>query len=451
MEPRIQYALTADGASVAFWSLGSGPAVIQMPTMPFTHIQMEWEDADFNAWYTGLLQHFRLTRYDTRGCGLSSAVGQTYTLDSMVEDLRAVADRAGVTRFGLIAPVQAGPAAIAFAARYPERVSRLVLWAAIGHARDIRTRRFEALRQLSKTDWPLFCEAAAHAIVTGWEHAATAHRMARIMREGSTREIHEAIMRGYLEEDISGLIPEVRCPVMVAYRRDAGGSSAANARRLAASLPDAGMASFPGRAMHFLADAPEEIVQAIGQFLDMEEPGGSAPLPDTGEFRTLLYTDIEGHTRIIQELGDERGRMVMREHERITREALADHHGAEVLATGDGFLARFGSAQGALRCAIQLQRELTDASASLPVELRVRAGISAGEPNSGGDEILGGPEMAARHIASMARGGEVLVANVVRELVAGKGFAFSGREEVDLPGTGERTRVWELHWSVPAT
>ena len=73
MNPRIQYALTADGASVAFWSLGIGPPVIQMPLMPFTHIQLEWEDPDFNAWYTALLQRFRLIRYDTRGCGLSSA------------------------------------------------------------------------------------------------------------------------------------------------------------------------------------------------------------------------------------------------------------------------------------------------------------------------------------------------------------------------------------------
>lgn len=451
MEPRIQFALTADGASVAFWSLGSGQPVIQMPTMPFTHIQMEWQDPDFNAWYTALLQRFRLIRYDTRGCGLSSAEGQVYTLDSMVEDLRAVADRAGAERFGLIGPVQAGPAAIAFAARYPERVTRLVLWSAIEHARDIRTARFEALRQLSSTDWPLFCEAAAHAIVTGWEHADSAHRMARIMREGSNREIHEGVMRGYLEEDISGLVPLVRCPVMVAHRRDTGGSSAAAARRLAAALPDASLASFPGHALHFLTEARTEIVAAIREFLDVAEPQPGKAGAGPGGFCTLLYTDVEGHTAIMSKLGDERGRIILREHERITREALADHAGVEVLATGDGFLARFGSAQEAVRCAIQLQRELTDLSATLPVELRVRAGISAGETGPAGDELFGAAVALARHIASLARGGEVLVANVVRELVAGKGFAFSSRDGTDTGGAHEPLRVWELHWSVPAT
>ncbi|HMO55464.1 MAG TPA: hypothetical protein PJ994_13235, partial [Tepidiformaceae bacterium] len=65
MEPRIQYALTHDGASVAYWALGDGPPVIQMPSIPFTQIQAEWQDPDWHAWYQELLQHFQLIRYDT--------------------------------------------------------------------------------------------------------------------------------------------------------------------------------------------------------------------------------------------------------------------------------------------------------------------------------------------------------------------------------------------------
>lgn len=450
MDPRIQYALTADGASVAFWSLGSGPPVIQMPTMPFTHIQLEWQDPDFNSWYTGLLQKFRLIRYDTRGCGLSSAEGQTYSLDTMVEDLRAVADRAGVERFGLIAPVQAGPAAIAFAARYPERVSRLVLWMAVQKGADMRTPRFEALRQLSVADWGLFCEAAAHAIVAGWDHAASAHRMARIMRESSSAAIHEAILHGYLEANVEECLPLVRCPVMVAHRMEGNAPPPTTARRLAASIGDASLMPFPGTTMLYLTDHATEIVRTFSDFLDVAEAPVHRALVSSG-FCTLLYTDIEGHTGIIRKLGDERGRIVLREHERITRQALADHGGTEVLSTGDGFLARFATAQSALECAADLQRELADASADLPVELRVRVGINAGEPIAEGDELFGAAVVNAERIAAMAEGGEVLVANVVRELVAGKGFAFADRGEAAMPGSDEPVRVWELRWAILAT
>ncbi len=450
MDPRIQYALTADGASVAFWSLGSGPPVIQMPLMPFTHIQMEWQDPDFNAWYTALLQRFRLIRYDTRGCGLSSAERQTYSLETMVEDLRAVADRAGLQRFGLLAPVQAGPAAIAFTARNPERVSRLVLWMAVQHGSDMRTPRFEALRQLSVTDWGLFCEAAAHAIVAGWDNAATAHRIARIMRESSSAAIHEALLHDYLDADISALLPEVRCPVLVAHRMEGGAPPPTTARRLAASMRDASLAPFPGSSMLFLTQEAGAIARGVSEFLDVDEEPARQPVPASG-FCTLLYTDIEGHTSIIRRLGDERGRIVLREHERITRQALAAHDGTEVLSTGDGFLARFATAQAALECAAELQRELADASADLPVELRVRVGINAGEPIAEGDELFGAAVVNTERIAGMAEGGEVLVANVVRELVAGKGFAFADRGEVALPGLDEPVRVWELRWAITAT
>ncbi|MEO8541592.1 MAG: adenylate/guanylate cyclase domain-containing protein, partial [bacterium] len=163
------------------------------------------------------------------------------------------------------------------------------------------------------------------------------------------------------------------------------------------------------------------------------------------------YTDIEGHTAIMQRLGDEQGRQVMRHHERITRSAIERHRGKESLATGDGFLARFSTANDALACAVDLQRNLADASADLPVELRVRVGINAGEPIIEGDEIHGAVVFAARRIASSADGGEVLVANVVRELAAGKGFAFKERGEVAVSGQHEPVRLWELLWAHTAT
>jgi class 3 adenylate cyclase len=151
-------------------------------------------------------------------------------------------------------------------------------------------------------------------------------------------------------------------------------------------------------------------------------------------------------------LGDVQGRAVLREHERITREALGAHGGQEVKAMGDGFLCSFSSAQRAVECAITLQRRFRDENPLTFVdafnggELRLRVGLNAGEPIVESDDLFGTSVIAAARIAATAQGGQVLVANVVRELVAGKGFLFHDTGEHVLKGLEDAIRLWELRW-----
>src|SRR3990172_6610153 len=95
-------------------------------------------------------------------------------------------------------------------------------------------------------------------------------------------------------------------------------------------------------------------------------------------------TDLVGHTEMMSRLGDERGREVLREHERITRELLKAHGGTEVKTMGDGFMASFGSVTKAVECAVALQRAFdernTDVGAHHDAPLQVRCGLNAGEP-----------------------------------------------------------------------
>lgn len=449
MDPRIQYAPAPGEASIAFWQVGDGFPVVQMPTIPFTHIQMEWADPDWRCWYESLSgEGIRLIRYDTRGCGLSWAPTPAFSLEEMLEDLCAVVDRAGIARFGLLAPVQAAPAALTFAARHPERVASLLLWCGISRGDEMRTRSFEALMTLAHTDWGLFSEAAAHAVIAGWENAGAAHRMAAIMRESASVQIYDRVLSNYLASDVSESLPVIQCPVLVAYRSEGTSPLPSSARYLAAAIPGAKMRAFPGAALMFTVGDAAEIAGEFRRFFL------AAPHPEdgrTGSFETLLYTDVEGHTAIMQRLGDDRGRQVLREHERITRRAIDRHRGAEAMTTGDGFLVRFGSAQDALRCAAELQRDLADASAELPVELRVRIGITAGEPIVEEGRVHGAIVVAARRIAASGRGGEVLVANVVRELVTGRGFAFQERGGIDVSGQEEPVNVWEFLWAHTAS
>lgn len=448
VEINIQYA-PVNGGAVACWSMGEGPALIQMPSIPFSHLQMEWADPDWNAWYRGIGAGFQLIRYDPRGCGLSGPASDGYGMEAMIEDFEAVANRFTQGRFAILAPVQAGPAAIVFAARNPGRVSRLILWCAISRADELRTTSFEALRALGHADWALFTETAAHALVAGWENSDAAHRMAAIMRAAASTAIHEAVLGEYLATDISDELGRVSCPVLVAYRMQGRAPLPASARYLAAAIPNASLRPFHGSSLLFVGDDGKEIAGAFREFLmagDAEAPTG----PPFG-FQTLVYSDIERHTEVFRELGDERGRTVLREVEHLTRAAIGAQDGSEVLATGDGFLARFATSQAALEYATELQRSLAEASAGLPKELRVRIGINAGEPIVEGSEVHGASVLGTRAIADLAAGGEVLVANVVRELVSGKGFAFADRGLHEVAGIAEAVRLWELLYTHTST
>jgi class 3 adenylate cyclase len=151
---------------------------------------------------------------------------------------------------------------------------------------------------------------------------------------------------------------------------------------------------------------------------------------------------------MMQRLGDERGRAVLREHEIVTREALASYGGSEIKTMGDSFMASFGSATRALECAIAIQKAIAARNETADEPLRVRVGISAGEPIAEDEDLFGASVILASRIAAQAKGGEIVVANVVRELSAGKGFMFADRGEISLRGFEDPVRLFELKWQV---
>ncbi|GAG17771.1 unnamed protein product, partial [marine sediment metagenome] len=187
MEPRIQYATTADGVSIAFWTLGEGMPLVQMPWMPNTHIELEWRMPEVRRWYERLAQKRSLVRYDGRGCGLSDRDVADFSLDAQVLDLEAVVDRLRLERFALFAMAYAGPVAIAYAARHPERVSHLLLWCSSARTRDTASPQLRALRQLLDTDWETYTETAAHTVL-GWSEGEQAHSAAAMLREAVRQE-----------------------------------------------------------------------------------------------------------------------------------------------------------------------------------------------------------------------------------------------------------------------
>jgi len=452
MEPRIQYAKTADGVSIAFWTVGEGPPYVYLPAIGGPNrIELVWQWPEYRAYLERQAQKGRLVGYDLRGFGLSDRGVTDFSLDARVADLEAVADRLELDRFILSGVLDSGPVAIAYATRHPERVSHLVLWCAWARYGDVfSASQYEAIRSLIDRDWELFTETMAHAMV-GWSESEAASRVASLVREQTTPEVYRAAAEATSEFDVTALLPRVRSPTLVFHRRQFPLAGVGVARGLASRIPDARLVVLEGASiMPFMGDM-EAVFRAADEFLgEGEKAVAGAEPPSAGAFRTILFTDVEGSTALTQRLGDASAREVLREHERITREALKAHGGAEVKAMGDGFMASFSSATKALECAVAIQRAFAEHNAQVGVQglapLHIRIGLNAGEPIEEEKDLFGTAVILAARIAAKAEGGEILVSDVVRQLVAGKGFLFADRGDVVLRGFEDPVRLYEVRW-----
>ncbi|MEO8539357.1 MAG: adenylate/guanylate cyclase domain-containing protein [bacterium] len=451
MLPRIQYAQTSDRASIAFWSIGEGVPIVIMYPPGFSNIQYEWDVPEARACYESVAEWATVIRFDHRNNGLSERGIEDVSVDAYERDLAGVLDRLDLERVHIFAGTDCGKVAIQFAAKNPGRVASLTLFRTNpGAGTSAGAPGWSSLLPLLEKNWPLFTDLLATAI-NGLDDGAQTARIARYVRESVTAEEFQAANIAMAAGDVQALLPEVKCPVLVLHRMDTPFFAIDRARQLVATIPDARLSVLPGKSP-FAWDQP--VVDTCRSFiLDVAAAENRARfgIRSGNAFRTILFTDIERHGDLLRALGDHVGRELLREHERITREALKAHGGSEVKSMGDGFLASFGSAQRALECAISLQRALHAEALGgemegLPNGLRVRVGINAGEPIAEDDDLFGTAVIAAARVAALAEGGEILVANVVRELVAGKGFLFNDRGEQPLRGLEDPVRVWELRW-----
>ena len=185
----------------------------------------------------------------------------------------------------------------------------------------------------------------------------------------------------------------------------------------------------------------------LGRLTDPPGTSTSQPIADSA-FRIVLFTDIEGSTRLTQKLGDDGAMDIVREHDSIVRDALQKHSGSEVKHTGDGIMASFVSVTSALESSVIIQRAFGERNRDRGDDaVRVRVGMSAGEPVRDGGDLFGAVVQLARRICDAAEPATILTSNVVRELCIGKTFTFADRGEMALKGFEEPVRVHEVHWA----
>ena len=438
MEPRIQYAKTKDGVSIAFWTLGEGMPLVEMPVPPWGHIQLEWQIPEWRRWYELLAEKRKLVRYDGRGSGLSERNVSDFSLDTLMLDLEAVVDRLSMERFALFGTIHSGPAAIAYAARHPERVSHLVLWCTYARMSDYTAPpQAQGLFALMDKDWELFTETVAHARL-GWSEGEPARRFAAYMRESVTPEAAQAVFAVIDEFDVAALLPQVKSPVLVLHRRQLSFPEVDIARGLVSAIPDARLALLEGTPLvPYLGDT-EAAVQAIDEFLgEGDEADTKAELPEG--MAVILFADIVESTALTEQLGDTAFRAKARELDASLRGIIGECAGTPVegKVLGDGVLAVFTSARQAIECALRCK------GASEPVGLQLHLGIHAGDVIREGNNVYGGAVNIAARIAGASAPGEVLVSDTVRSLArTSAGVSFEDRGEHELKGVSEPQRLF---------
>ncbi len=436
MEPRIQNAKTADGVSIAFWTLGEGtPPLVYLYLPPFTHVGLEWQNPLHRPYYERYARKRRFIRFDARGTGLSERDVRDYSIDAQLLDIEAVVDRLGLETFALDASMTSGPAAITYAVRHPERLSHLILVDSVTRASDFyETPQGRGLMALLDSDWEMFTENLA-SLAYGWAGGESARQYATFLRECATPETAREFFEVNRRLDVTDLLPQIRVPTLVLVHRDTALPGVEIAGRVASRILDA--------RFHILEEKwqeGEELNGAIDEFLgEGEEVEPKTELPEG--MAVILFADIVESTALTEEMGDAAFREKARELDESLRAIIRENGGAPVEGklVGDGVLAVFTSARQAIECALRCN------AAGDSVGLQLHLGIHAGDVIREENNVYGGAVNIAARIAGASAPGEVLVSDTVRGLArTSAGVGFEERGEQTLKGIAEPQRLFAV-------
>jgi pimeloyl-ACP methyl ester carboxylesterase/DNA-binding CsgD family transcriptional regulator len=269
MDPRIRYATTADEVSIAFWTLGEGMPLVYMTGGPWGHVEL-WDISECRRWYERLAHKRMLIRYDVRGTGWSERDVSDHSLDALVAEAEAVVDRLELDRFDMLGAFDAGPVAIAYAVRHPERVSHLILWCSWARSSDIGSPRIRAWLGLIDQDWELMTDTCAH-LALGWPAGEVGRHAAQRLRERVTPEAARAALEAMGQFDVTALLPRLKAPTLVLHRNDIPWLPVGIARSLASRIPDARLRVLEGESTAPYLGDTEAAASAIDEFLDEGE------------------------------------------------------------------------------------------------------------------------------------------------------------------------------------
>jgi pimeloyl-ACP methyl ester carboxylesterase/class 3 adenylate cyclase len=426
--PETRYALSGD-VNIAYQVMGDGPIDIIMVPGFISHIEFRHELPGYTAFLRRLSSFARVVAFDKRGQGLSDRVSDAPSLEQRMDDVRAIMDAIGSQRATLFGHSEGCAMSALFAATYPERVSRLILFGGYITRRDLNIA--EIVEQRVKL-WGTGAMLRRVAPSLAADPAAVA-QFAKFERLSCSPGAVKAFTMLNSQIDVSFILPAVRVPTLVLHNQGDVQVPVEHGRELAACIPDAKLIEYPGVDHIFTIGDVEAVLGDIEEFITGHRESSSSDLERV--LATVLFTDIVDSTRSAATMGDQAWRRLLDNHDQLAIQTIEKHRGTLVKSTGDGILATFDGPGRAVRCALAL------GTATRQIGLPIRAGLHTGEIEIRGRDIGGIAVHAASRVMTQSQPGEVLVSRVVTDLVAGAGLTFAGRGSHELKGLPGR---WDL-------
>jgi pimeloyl-ACP methyl ester carboxylesterase/DNA-binding CsgD family transcriptional regulator len=431
--PETRYARSGE-VRIAYQVVGQGPIDLVFIPGCMSNLDVHWEEAGFSHLLHRLATFSRLILLDKRGTGLSDRGdgGEPPSLQTHVDDLRAVMDAAGSGRAALLGTSDGAAISILFAATYPQRTRALVLYGGYAHFHTW-VMGPEALATFTRQAESAWGSGATlrHFAPGRFEDARFKTWWSRFERLSVSPTAAIALGRTCAQIDVRHVLRDIRVSTLVLHRTDDARVAVAGGRYLAQKISGARFIELPGRDHPIWTGDVDRIADEVEAFLTGERP----TIAHERVLATLLVARLVAPERLAARLGDR----VWNERVDRLREAAADavaRHAGQLVGTGgDEIRAHFDGTSRAVRCALALQ------DAAKKLELTLGAGVHAGEVDIRDGSVSGLALHVTERIAGRANGGEVLVSGVVNDLIAGSGLHFIERESQPIEGMDNPLRV----------
>jgi pimeloyl-ACP methyl ester carboxylesterase/DNA-binding winged helix-turn-helix (wHTH) protein len=250
----IRFCTASDGVRIAYSSVGSGPPLLKTANW-LNHLEYDWQSPVWSPLLHALAADYRLIRYDERGNGLSDWDVDDISFEAFVRDLESVVEGIGLERFPLFGVSQGCAVSIAYAVRYPERVSRLVLFGGYSRGRHKRGSQAEidqanAIHTLMRLGWgqenPAFRQMFTSLFIPGGS-AEQMQWLNDLQRKTTSPANAERIRAAMNDIDVSDLLPRVTAPTLVLHCRDDAVAPFEEGRRMAAGIRGSRFVELEGR------------------------------------------------------------------------------------------------------------------------------------------------------------------------------------------------------------
>lgn len=297
VEPALEIATAADGVRIAWTWVGSGPALIHLPGVPFSNVEAEWRIPVLRQAFTQMGEQLRFVQFDGRGTGRSQRDVTDLSLEGYLKDIDAVVDAAGVDTCVLLGFYGSASHAIAWAARHPDRVRGLVLFGgAMSHGDTMQESATQALLGLIERDWDTFVESVTHAWL-GWPVGEEGRLAADAFRASTTPAVARASLQAAGEINVASDAARVTCPVLILHRADATVISMDASEELAHALPNAHLEVLPGSSASLFFEATDLVVDRLVEFVndpwEIPAPTDGRRTPRPRGWRGLSRREIE--------------------------------------------------------------------------------------------------------------------------------------------------------------